>query len=110
MTPRTANPPPSTAYGHRGECVSSGTSLPAPSATAKAVRLVRHHARYVRSFARRVRRTASSVSVSRRGALMTRAYERRGAAPRLSPSPPLGALLYEPRTISQVLLSPCCWV
>src|SRR3954454_13348450 len=36
---------------------------PVPTATASAVSALRHQARYVRSFARRVRRTASSVSV-----------------------------------------------
>jgi hypothetical protein len=35
---------------------SSGTSLPAPRVTARVANPVRHHARYVRSLARRVRR------------------------------------------------------
>jgi hypothetical protein len=42
--------------------VTSGTIFPAPIATAKLVSDVRHHARYVRSFARRVRRVASTTS------------------------------------------------
>jgi hypothetical protein len=42
--------------------VSSGTSFPAAIPTASAVNPLRHHARYVRSFASRVLRVASSTS------------------------------------------------
>ena len=44
-----------------GAVVCSGTRRPIPTLTASAVSPVRHHARYVRSFASRVRRVASST-------------------------------------------------
>src|SRR6476646_8828251 len=61
-TPRMANPAPAIAYGQRAEWVSDGTTLPSPRATASEVRPVRHQARYVRSLASLVRRSASRVS------------------------------------------------
>src|SRR6267142_3967284 len=59
--PSTPNPAPTTSNGHFVPPESSGTSRPIPTQTASAVRPVRHQARYVRSFARRVRLVASST-------------------------------------------------
>src|SRR5204862_913993 len=63
-TPTTAKATPMSSYGQFGPCDSSGISRPAPKLTASAVRPVRHQARYVRSFASRVRRVASRASSS----------------------------------------------
>jgi hypothetical protein len=62
--PITANATPIASNGHVGPPESSGTSRPAPKLTASAVSPVRHHARYVRSFASRVRLVASRASSS----------------------------------------------
>src|SRR3954451_17966327 len=61
-SPATANATPITSNGHAAPDESSGTIFPAPRPTANVVRPVRHQARYVRSFARRVRRVASCDS------------------------------------------------
>src|SRR5215831_20471743 len=58
---------PISAYGQAAPPASSGTIRPAPKLTAKAVSPVRHHARYVRSLARRVRRVASRASSTTAG-------------------------------------------
>src|SRR4051794_18003401 len=57
--PSSPKPAPTMAYGHDAPPDSSGTIRPAPKLTASAVNPLRHHARYVRSFASRVRRVAS---------------------------------------------------
>ena len=68
--PSTPNAAPTSSYGQRVASVCSGTSRPIPMPTASEVSPVRHHARYVRSFASRVRRVASSTP----GSLDRRAY------------------------------------
>src|SRR4029450_13394094 len=63
--PSSEKPAPSSTYGHEESAPeSSGTTLPAPMPTAKAVSRLRHQARYVRSLASRVRRVASTTSGS----------------------------------------------
>ena len=66
-SPSTPKPAPTTAYGHVFPPASSGTIRPAPKLTASAVRPLRNQARYVRSFARRVRRVASATPGSASG-------------------------------------------
>src|SRR5829696_7863627 len=77
--PTTANATPIASKGQAAPDDSSGTSLPAATLTAKVVRPVRHHARYVRSFARRVRRVASRASST-----LARSTAADSAAPRRS--------------------------
>src|ERR687898_72875 len=60
--PSSESPAPSSSYGQDAPAESSGTSLPAARPTASAVSPLRHHARYLRSVASRVRRVASSTS------------------------------------------------
>src|SRR5260221_11582270 len=60
--PSSPKPAPTTWYGHLVTCETPGTIRPSPTETAIDVRPVRHQARYVRSFASRVRRVASVVS------------------------------------------------
>src|SRR6476659_11185893 len=59
--PRTPKSAPTISNGHLTPPDSSGTTRPMPTHTASDVRPVRHQARYVRSFARRVRLVASST-------------------------------------------------
>src|SRR3954470_10423174 len=60
--PTAPNATPMTSKGQEAPVDSSGTSLPAARLTANVVSPVRHQARYVRSFAKRVRRDASRAS------------------------------------------------
>src|SRR5581483_6631757 len=66
-TPTTANATPIASNGHFVPFESSGSRRPAPKLTANEVSPVRHHARYVRSLASRVRRLASRASSKRSG-------------------------------------------
>src|SRR5580765_926583 len=61
-TPTSAKPMPIASNGHLAPVERAGTSRPAAKLTASVVRPVRHHARYVRSFASRVLRVASRAS------------------------------------------------